>query len=597
MTTGHLSNIVRRDAVFLVLGALFIALLCLGPHAAFSMHIGEFNFFKGAYDEDTYGIFAADGNWQLYRLLSSALITGLLWFGAGSFNFALVALDGILPAFVFLAAYSLGSAFLRESATRYLFAMAMVFAPDLLSLGDVATPLASVLSISTLKSWLGTGYASLVPDITTSYLNIMRSAEPQASYIVGFCMLAWIVQAVRWPDRPLDTHAVTGLVILQALLMISYVFVSVPVYAVELGAAVILAACGAWKKAGILACLGILSIAGMALNAVFFAQDDSVGLIFRSHLPTLTASVLVSLPLLTTVSTLLVLRKLQDRMLWLSLLLLAAPVALTNQQIVTGLQISTRDWERYITAPLLLLGCAIALSRVSWSFASVRARHIAGAVAIVGIALFAVSTQVRSYGFWLPDNLRSTAIARAVGNVDPSFVENSVIVLDEPGLAPLVQLRIKGKQLFAIDYTELFRNPIASLRKRPFVLNAQAWRLFEYWRLVGVGADAAAGILQNETARGNGYYSAFLFNICDYWEPCTDGRAMMTDEITVELPGIIDAYDKYLAVHEEAGVGPYEPLFLYNGEIAPARLLGKTPVGKGRAGNYEYMALKLEIAN
>src|SRR5436305_6805907 len=103
-----------------------------------------------------------------------------------------------------------------------------------------------------------------------------------------------------------------------------------------------------------------------------------------------------------------------------------------------------------------------------------------------------------------------------------------------------------GRLLRALlAYTDVFKHPVALTPR--FEPSPLAWSLFEYWKQTGVSPDAAREILEHELRQRGGFYTGFLFNVCEYWYPCTDGRDVKTAKIAAALPSVLDSYAAFLA--------------------------------------------------
>lgn len=523
-------------------------LLALWPHAMLSTQVGEVAFFKNGFDEDTYALYPFGiGAVRLDRLLSGSIIHALTMAMAGSRNLAMIAIDVIAMPAAFLSAYFLSTRFFASNSARLLFALTLVFSSDLLTLGNTAVYAGPFPTLGQFRALFGAAGEFLVPPIDTSYLGLVRSPEPQIAYCVAFLFVAVLLRFAFEGTQSIDWRTAGLLALLTALLTTSYALVGYPLLAIHGFTVIVLAAMRSWGKAAFLGLLFVTVFAALLL-ATLKVVGGPTGAVFANRLPTITMSLIISVPVLAAIVASLVRRRLQNPRLWLAFAFAGMPIALTNQQLLSGVMVSTRDWERNITMPLLLIGAALWIgevairvgrSREPWP--SVRV----GATAVLAIAI-AVAC-VRSYGWFLPDNLTSIALARAMeaGN---SYVGNDVIaVMDQPGLAPLVRLRMDPAPRILLDYTETFAAPIPHSTEAGFVATPHSQSLFEYWRETGVDPAVASKLLFDEARGRAGYYSGFLFNVCEYWYPCTDNRAVATEEVERQIPSIIVAYEDYLA--------------------------------------------------
>jgi hypothetical protein len=523
-----------RCIIFFVLG--FIA-LGLWQHVYFSYSVGEFAFFKNAYDEDTYVLFPfGPAGFRPDRMLSGAIVSALLWFSHGSCSFTLVALDALFPALIFLAAYYAGTAIFVRFSARLLFALLLVFATDLFSLGSVASYPGPFPTLNQFKALVGEAY---VPPFETSYLSVYRSAEPQVSYVVGFLFIGLLLRMVLRGGQKTTRLEIIKLIIVQAALMMCYALVSYPLLLVEGWAAMIFLLARRRLQAMLLAVLFFGSI----IEAFVFARmtlGASTTLLFASRLPVVTVSVVLALALMVSFLLLIWRSGRADPLLMVGLAFAGMPLALTNQQILTGLMASAREWERYVDLPFVVVATGILVSQARW-----RLRWQTPAVALATVVVgFSLASSIRTYRFWLSDNLKSLAITRAVTAADGSLDRDTLLVLDQPEYAPFVEARL-GRPFHALlNYTDVFKSPIAPTPG--FIPTSLAYSLFEYWKQMGIKPNAAMEILQEEARQRGGYYSGFLFNVCEYWYPCTDGRAVKTEKIVAALPSVIDSYAAFL---------------------------------------------------
>src|SRR5262249_10341293 len=138
----------------------------------------------------------------------------------------------------------------------------------------------------------------------------------------------------------------------------------------------------------------------------------------------------------------------------------------------------------------------------------------ATAVAIIVVAVFATLSSKRTYDFWLADNLKPAAMTRAIDAAD-KLGQGALLVFEEPGYVPHVSIGTRRPFHALLDYTKVFNSPIPSTPEfSPTPLSAS---LFEFWRQTNVSPAAAQEILQREASEEGGYYSGFLFNVCEYW--------------------------------------------------------------------------------
>jgi hypothetical protein len=536
-----------NDSEFIAVGVIVLTMLLLGAwqHLQFSLRVGELAWFKNAYDEDTY-ILLANGLSapRLDRFLSDGIARLFLSTLGGSPAAALVAFDLVFPPLIFLAAYFVASRLFKNLGPRILFSLLLMFGGDLFSLGNSASYMTSIVSLQDFKAVIDLFGQNLVPPIETSYLNIVRSPEPQVVYVVGFLFAGLLIEIVRSGGRGIRPAIWLVFAATQFLLTLSYSFVSLPLLMVEAFAVFVLLARRSFRAAALLAVLCALSIAAMAI--AYAGVDAEGSRFFASRLPSISTAVLGACVVLGVAVVQLWKRGFADRVLWLVVGFAGLPIALMNQQLLTGVMISTRDWERYINHPAMMIGLGILLSRletVEGGTMLKRAHRWAAPLAAALSLIIALSLN-QSTSFWHAPNARTLAMTKAI-EAAPNELDGWTLVLEEPGLAPSLAVRRGGRRDALIDYTDVVLDWIPSSEHAEFRLTRHGEALFEYWRLLGLSNTEAANILQTEVDARGGYYSAFFFNICDYWYPCTDNRAVRTDEITALLPEVIASYERY----------------------------------------------------
>lgn len=560
----------NRELRCIALVALGFIALGLWQHLYFSYSVHSFAAFKNAYDEDTYLLFPFGPNGvQPYRLLSGTAVSALLWLSRGSGNFVLMALDGILPPLVFLAAHFAGAAIYRSFPARLLFALVVVFSSDLFSLGSSAAYPGPFPTLAHFKMLVG---GAMVPPIETSYLTLFRSPEPQVGYIVAFLFVGILLRMVLRNDDEMRRRELTALVAVQFLLVFSYALISYPLFLIEGFATAVLLY---QKRRRIAATIGIIFAASIVI--AFFAARLTLGpsstFLFASRLPVVTVGVIFALVLTAIFMIALWRHGLSDSRLLLGLGFSGMPLVLTNQQVLTGVMISARDWERSIDLPLVIIAAGLLISFAHHRLAWFKALALPAAAIV---AVFVITSSVRTYDIWLPGNVRSLAIARAVEAASPKLDRNTLLVLDQPDYAPLVEIRLGRPLNSLLTYTDVFKKPIPVTPA--FTMTSLANSLFEYWRQTGVTPDKAKGILDEEARARAGFYSGFLFNVCEYWYPCTDGRNVKTEKVAAQIPAIIEAYRNFLTEPESLQKFAF---VVSNMQAVPEN---KLVIGQGRVG-------------
>lgn len=545
---SHLAAIDRRrtwlTVLCLALGMLFIGLYV---HLRFSHAVGELTYFKAAYDEDTYYNQALmDRTSVFYRLLSDHVLEAFAHGGWGH-GLVLVLLDALLPVAAALAAYLLAGLVARRPSVRALLSLLLVFAPDLLSMG-VSSIWDGQWNPSYLRSLIPHGDV-LVPDYSTSYLGVLRSPEPQWAWTLLFLhwWLGLRLLGEAQQGRAGATGWWTGLLAVNVTFAFSYVFVALPAFLLAVAVVPVLLAKrvpARWFGAWVLT----LALPALLVLAYLVTQPMAAGgasLVFASRLPVITPAAVLALLL----SVAWALRFMRVRRIDLvdayAALAGALPLALLNQQLVTGIMVSTRDWERYANYPLLMLSAI-------WLLRSLAPTEPAGhrfmrhlPAVCVALVVWTVLPAARdTYQQWYGTNDESLAIARALEKV-PAQYQALPIVLEKVGLATLIQTRLdRGEYIGA--YAGLFFNPVPDLRERPLKQHldalSQKHQLYEYLFRTGVTPARLERALQAEASARSGYHLAFFFSFADHWYPATDNRRVREREIREAIPLIVEEY-------------------------------------------------------
>lgn len=576
---------------------VFVAALGLGPHLAFSWQVGAPTFFKGAFDEDTYLLFLQADPLMLSRLLSSICMQVLLAVSGGAPDAVLIAADVIFPVLTAASAWFLAKTIFPHPLARLLLCLALLFGGDFLSLADGAVWDGSSLSLAWFRGLFG-GYGRvLVPASDTSYLTLFRTPEPQIVYAFVFVALGAAMRLLDAGEANLNVrrpHWLAALLVASAVASaLGYIFVSLPLVLLLAGMTLVANLLGRGWVAGVCATASLLAGGVIAWGAA--TAPAGANLIFASRWPIITPAVLISALLSLVLFVAAVTRSPRDLRVWLAVGLAAMPLALTNQQLLTGLMVSARDWERYANYPLLVLGAALGWrlfislrmpNRAAWNWGA--------GLGLGGLALWfiisIIGAQQTSYTLWLPQNLEAEAGARAVMRAAASLPGEPRLLYDSPGLAPHVAVRTRGVGTPILDYTDLFRDPIplmdASGAPPPAPRHHNA--LFEYWTRMGITPARANEILLGEAAQQSGFFSAFLFSFADHWYPATDSRRVQGTAISAAIPGIIAEYERFLSFWNPDAAGPRPLLFI--GKQAPSELeLGDAwqleSVATGQAGD------------
>ncbi|MBN9040859.1 MAG: hypothetical protein BGP05_16815 [Rhizobiales bacterium 62-47] len=537
--------------------ATLVGLLGLFPHIAFINDVGEFRYLHYAYDEDTYTLGWLNGSLRSTRLLSGMALSAVNLIAAGSLNAVMISSDFIFPAMAVLAAYFAASQVAGSKSTRVLIALALVFAGDLFSLGSLAVWNSSALNLFRFSQIIGLIGPNLVPPYETSFLSIYRTPEPQVSMTLMFVLLGLLAKIAKGEH---SNGALALLVLTIALLPMGYTFVTFPVALLSGGFFVVLLIFGAKRSAAALA-IGFSSAMVVYALASYWEHNGSQStavvaavLSYHTRLPIVTPAVLASGILSVTFAAWLVAEKLWTPTTLLALGALALPLVLSNQQIVTNIMISARDWERNSSYQILLFGSALAASIVgrsnNWRLSSEWPK--ATVVFAIFILYVAGRGQLLTYRMWLTHNETSIAMVKALGVVDRKELAASKLVLDDVGLAPLLQLRAGMNLNIPLSFyragIDLIPNMAAADEIAP--PSALEPNVFDHWMRVGIDPAHAEKILRTELRQRAGTYLSFLFSFRDSWYPASDNRAVRSLELERSVSPLIERYRSYLSLYK-----------------------------------------------
>jgi hypothetical protein len=579
-------------------GLVTLVLIGIGGwlHLGYSYDIGQLAFFKNAYDEDTYALFTEIlDDIRLDRLLSALLLQSARdWFGG--YDLAFILADALLPAMAFLSCWYLAGRLYQGAEVRTFWALLILLSPDLFSLGSAASSTADLISLSTFKALFGEMGQILVPPIETSYLNIFRTFEPQLAYVVGFLFVGILLKIfVESADTPRTLDLVLlGLV--QVFVLMTYSLVSYPLIAVEAYAAIIMFITGTRKAALVLVSYLMFSVLciGVSSSSVL----NGIDLVFHNRIPSFGTSTFGSIGICFVVFTVLAIRRFADRLLWLALGFSGLPLVLMNQQLITGLMVSTKDWERYVNHPLLFIGAAILCSQLPFPkgrHAWPKAKFFRAAMILLtsGMLIFAINGTGRTRENWVSINETSLAMTRAVKAVSERVSDASILVLDDVSLAPLIAVRSKGALEFLVDYTDVFINPIPSSSAADYKILDSGFDLFEYWRLASATPEFVEQLLRSEAQSRGGFFSGFFFNLCDYWYPCSDNRAVNSELIQSLIGMVVEAYEGYLSGQPTGSAKRYLLVTTDPTRGAFERHFAPNPIATEQAGNVTAYVFRL----
>jgi hypothetical protein len=544
---------------------LFVALLGALPHVRFSLLVGETAFFSSAYDEATYALWVLDGGTPgaPNRWLSHAAFVSLWTLTGRAWDATMLLADVVFPVVAAGLAWLLAGRLAAPRLLRLLLALALLFAQEFFSLGCwtifqvpelVDVP---ALSPSPPTDWRSLRAAApewaqlLVPDYGSPFLSLFRTPEPQVSQSVLLAAMILLLDLARLGANG-RRGAVAGAAFVNLMLGCVYLFHASAIVVFEGVLALALFARGERLTArvvAVLAAMGAISI-GFA-TTLYHASPAARAWSFASRLPVLTPASIVAVVGLLLVVLELRRHTRRDTALAFAAACFGSVLVLTNQQLVTGRMISTRDWERYVDYSLVVIGAAI-LGATWLRRARVRLRvlyALAGAGLLVGGHVLLVAQDRVFEEEFLFTNLKSMAMTKAVNELRTRGLEDALLVLEEPELVSLVQIRLNRRVNGLLDIKRAYDDPADPLDVdggRWGARSAHKRQLFEYFARRPRTPGRVARILKQEADTGVGFFLSFLFHGRDWWRPASDGRAVQPERIGMLLPGITGDFEEYL---------------------------------------------------
>jgi len=544
----------RADLLAAGLVATFVGILGLWPHLQFAGEIGEFRYFQGAYDEDTYVLSWLLGTLRSTRALSGFALSTIYRICASSLDATLAASDFVFPFLASCAAYFAVSQVVSRRSARILAALMLVFANDLFSLGNLILWTSGQFNISRFSQIVGLVHPKLVPSYETSFLAVFRTPEPQVSFVLMFLTLGLLARfAVVIGIR--ERAALAAAVITIALLPIGYTFVTLPVAAIAGG---FLLVQGYFRQiSAIPIAVGLLGAALVSLSAVYWDHNGGqtttgmlAGLTYPTRLPIITPAVIGSLTFSVAFGIWMILRGCREPLAFLAFGCLVMPLVLSNQQIVTGVMFSARDWERTVSYPVLLFGVVTALSVMAPSYTMrlsipVPVLWICSAL----IAVVVVQAEKTSFLAWRANNLESIAIVRALQAVDANTASQASLVLDNAGIAPMLQVRTNNSYNVVLTFYRVAMNFIPNMAPEARSADPSRYEneLFEHWFRTDVSPEMAEKLLGAEIQQRAGPNLSYLFSFRDAWYPASDNRKVRQAELEQSVAPIIERYRSYLS--------------------------------------------------
>jgi hypothetical protein len=528
-------------------------MLGLWPHLTFAREIGEFRYFHGAYDEDTYILSWLSGTLRSTRALSGFALSVVYALCSSSLDATLVVSDFIFPFLATCAAYFAASQLISSRPGRILTVLLLVFANDLFSLGNLALWTSSRFNISGFSQVIGLIGPNLVPPYETRFLTIFRTPEPQVSFTLMFLNLGLLARFAAI-DEYRGRTAIAIAIAALSLLPIGYTFVTFPTAAIAGASVVVLAFFR--KRLAAATAIGLLAAVLVSLGTYYWNQKGgqttaglAADLSYHTRAPIVTPAVIGSLIFGIPFGFWVILRRPWQPLAFLALGCLLTPALLSNQQIITGVMFSARDWERNVSYPVLVFGIVAAFSVIA-PLQAKRPRLLSALcwVCSAVIMLVVARAQQSSFRIWEPYNLESIAIIRALKAVDPDIVNRASLAFQDAGIAPLVQVRANNRLNVTLTFYRVAMNFIPNMAPNATSASPSPYEdiVFEHWFRTGLSPEKAEQLLHSEAQQRAGLYLNYLFSFRDAWYPASDNRAVRQVEVERSIEPIIGRYKNYL---------------------------------------------------
>jgi len=547
---------------------LWVGVLGLAPHLWFSFRTGELSFFQSGFDEPHYYFLSLDPSGVFWTKRSN-IMAALSSLFHGDAALVMMAMDFLCPMLAAAAAFLLASQLVKSSAARVLTAAFVMFSQELLSGGCMSM-------YPTFFPWLYNGLSDalkqFVPYFGSSFYSLYRTPEPEVSYIIMFAFMAHLARislgrAVKL--SPLDwAIQLAG----NLLLGWNYIFCAIPIGILEAALCLYSLVSKRWTEF-LFHVAGGLCLGASLFYVYFYAGKDLGasygGFIFHSRLPMFSVSQLWALAIIAFASLLFWKRVFSACEFAFVASCSAIPFVLMNQQALTGLMVSTRDWEKYSIYPFLAMAIALCI-RAACGKITERANAIGlfsrlpkvpfvGSLdawtALLALAMLAIISngQRATYRGWAWYNEMSHSYALGIrqalswsqGSKEPA------ICIEHVTMEPLINMRFGRKLPFPVYFDDTSFHPIAPLppdggselpKGHEFFKN----RLFEYFARRGFSQAEVETLLKNEIDTKTGFFLGFLFAPIDYTFVGSDFRCYRHDAIASLIPAIAADYGRFL---------------------------------------------------
>lgn len=541
----------RRGLMLALLAACAVGVAGLSPHIMYSLSLGHLAYFKSAADEEFYAMYSAFllAPDSVSFLRRSYLFLALYKLVGDDLSRALVLSDLVFPVVGFLAAYWLARLFFGPRGA-IAGAFCLVLGQELLSLGSLAVyKYAGVLSLPGLRAHLPAWALPFFPDYTTYYFGLFRTPEPQISWAGTFVALRLLLSS--WLDGHEKTSRIAQILAAHTILPLLYSYCMVGVMVLSAGLASMALLERDYRTFRLLLVGLLMAIIGTAIVAstsIGFVGSQAT-LLFDSRLPALTASQVFSLGIFFVLFWLQAKGHVQDKYFSLAIAAAAVPVVLMNYQIVTGVMISSRDWERNINFVFVVIAGFVIARSMSFGWNAVHRKKLANALIVVMLVVLTVG-QRNVWTMFLHYNEVATAARRALAGAGEIRSDDRIYMADVTW-TNLVEIKMNRRLPFSLNFFNTYlaspRPPLTNKDTNPGAGTLYRDVVFDHLYHVGVTPNEFNNILQTEVDNGYGIFLGWFFHFRDWWYPSSDNRMLQKERLSRALPGLVAAYRTYLS--------------------------------------------------
>jgi hypothetical protein len=522
-----------RDKRELLWLSLAVASLGLIPHLVLSVIAGQAVFCESAYDEYYHWLFSVQGCERTDRWLSQALLQ-LCFRASGTIDFGMVLFDSIVPFILTQVVGIVARPFCSSRRQWLVSILLLLFGQELLSLGCSSIwPAPFVLS-----SWherLPLSIQSMVPNYYTSFLTIFRTAEPQTSFIIFFLTFAILSHGLKNRESGPCSKISFALLTCALTTPLQYVFVALPttIFFSVFGLFCLVTNRRLWGKLGL--SFGFISSVAFVCGLLASSKGESTAfkLQFASHFPVLTPSLLLSLLLLWRS------KKSADSIAKIAAIAACCvPLIVLNQQIFSGLMVSTRHWEytsNYIFCALGALWLRLQVSN-AW----------AGKI-LAAICLTLFFAQMKTAGIWYKPNVRALASCALL----QKNWKGEAVLLDATPDAAVIEARTGVNYPYILDFSMAYKQPVPGMVDGEMPKSSHTARVYRTWARTGIGVPDVEAVLAKELAQKSFNWFPFLFSFNDSNSHFTDARQFKPNLIQKQFTHLIEGYENYLATTKD----------------------------------------------